>query len=165
MFESNTSNLPLVRPSAQDLINDRYPNCTPAGFSPANLGNQSAALPPSVNASAPPLPQRQQAAAGGSSNATFQNAGHRVLNFCVRGWASDAWVDTLAVWIHNSSHEIQTADLVVVETAVNDVEELIKFYQRCVCGLCCFFLCAVVCVQVHHLQAAFGSVVLLCCMR
>jgi hypothetical protein len=51
---------------------------------------------------------------------------HKMDNLCVSGAASDYWVTTVAALRSQPAHAIMRADLIVVDTAVNDVEELAK---------------------------------------
>lgn len=60
-------------------------------------------------------------------------ARHSVLNSCRHAVASDTWVDSLAAWAHPSADQVTAPanpfadasfDVVVIETAINDVAEL-----------------------------------------
>ena len=65
---------------------------------------------------------------------------HRVVNVCRGAVASDFWVDQMAAWLQPAFDNVKpllpvpwsnfSFDLVIVETAINDVEEFTDYHAR-----------------------------------
>jgi hypothetical protein len=51
-------------------------------------------------------------------------AKHTVINLCQQAVGTNVWVDLVSNWKASKDHPIYLADIIIVETALNDVEEL-----------------------------------------
>lgn len=51
----------------------------------------------------------------------FNESNIKMHNLCIRGVGTNVWVDKLMEWKSDTKHIIQSADLVFVETAINDI--------------------------------------------
>jgi len=67
-----------------------------------------------------------------SENGNNANNQHQIHNLCVGAVATDYWVDKVSNSMHSQNSEnalmfsyIKTADIIIVETSINDVAELV----------------------------------------
>lgn len=61
---------------------------------------------------------RRQEGSSGNNNINLNQ--HSVLNRCVGGAGTSHWVDSFASWKSDPTHAVHTADLIIVESSVND---------------------------------------------